>query len=63
METSLKFLIFRMDFNEFYKKNRDRLRDNMEFDDLNVHPYGDYSEDSESEEDESEESGEGGNSF
>lgn len=60
METSLRFLIFRMDFNEFYKKNRDNMRSNMDFDELNVNQYGEYDEDSESEEEESEESGDGG---
>ncbi len=54
-DSNLKFLIFRMDFNEFYKADRERHPVGLDIDGLNVDSYGVYSdEDSESEEEEEE---------
>jgi hypothetical protein len=55
LDTNLRFLIFRMDFNEYYKQDREKQRGNMDFDALNVDSYDEYDgEDSESEEEEEE---------
>jgi len=54
-ETSLKFLIFKLDFSDYYKNDWERNWGGMDFSQLDVDNYEDYdSEDSESEEDEEE---------
>lgn len=55
----LKFFVFRMDFNDYYKNDRDRTKGGMDFSQFDADHYDDYdSEDDESEEDEEEVSGE-----
>ena len=55
MDQKLKFLIFRLDFNEFYKQDREKQRGNLDFDQFNLSGQEYDDDDYESEEEESEE--------